>query len=286
MINFERIYIFYLLYKIQSFSKTAEQIEFNQSIISRNIKDLEQSLNCKLILNNQKPLSLTKEGKALYKLTQQIYDDMDHICENMALQYHYNNHDKIKIFIAISMVLGCILAERIKKLLKIFPEIYVDISFTNTITMDLLNQKDIVITREPYLKESLVNNEFINSYEMIFGASKNYLAKRGDPKFATSLQYHDFIYIENYPYYMFALNETLDNIYYKYKIDNELAALQTISIGGGVGMFPKFVTNTFDNIVTFDLEHKLKPFAIYISYSKVKMNSYIALITDFLKNEL
>ena len=152
--------------------------------------------------------------------------------------------------------------------------------------MDLLNQKDLVITREPYINESLVENQFVKQYEMVFGASRSYLQKKGYPKFASSLKYHDFIYIENYYYDIFASKEILENISDKYKLDNELAALQTISTGGGIGILPKFVTNTFDNIVTFDLDQKLKPFEVYTSVSRVRTNSYITLITNVLKNEL
>jgi DNA-binding transcriptional LysR family regulator len=271
---------------MQSFSKVAQEINVNQSIISRNIKDLEKTLNCKLILDNQKPIALTKEGEELYQLAEKIHNDMYHISQNLTFQAQYNYENKIKIFLAISMILGPVLAERINKLLKMLPEIYIDISFTNTITMDLLNEKDIVITREPYINESLVENEFINKYKMVFGASREYLKKRGYPKFASSLKYHDFIYIENYYYDIFASKEILNNISKQYILNNELAALQAISSGGGVGMLPQFVTQTFNNIVTFELDEKLESFELYASVSKVRANSYITLITDFLKNEL
>ena len=284
-ISFEKLQIFRLLCELQSFSMVAKAIDASQSVISRTIQDLEKNIGYKLILNNQKPLVLTHYGKKLYEIIVQTNQDLHHIEENMVFATSNYKNAQIRIFISISMVLGCILADRIKYLLSSFPEIYIDISFTNEITMDLLNKKDLVITREPY-QHSLVENRFVNNYEMLFGVGKEYLNKRGYPKFTSSLKYHDFIYVKDYQYNAFITEDIIKNISNKYMIDNELAALQAIASGCGIGILPKFITKEFPTIYTFELEHKLNTFGIYTSVSKVKLNSYIDLITDFLKNEL
>ncbi len=284
-VNFEKLQIFRLLCDLQSFSMVAKAIDASQSLISRNIQDLEKTIGHKLISNNQKPLVLTPYGKKLYELIILLNDDLNHIEENIVFQNNNFKNSQIRIFISISMVLGCILADKIKYLLSFFPEIYIDISFTNEITMDLLNKKDLVITREPY-NHALVETKFLNTYKMMFGIGKQYLKKRGYPKFVSSLKYHDFIYIQDYQYDAFMSKEILDNISNKYTISNELAALQSISAGCGIGILPEFITKEFHEIYTFEIGEKLKPFEIHTSVSKVKSNSYIDLITDFLKNEL
>lgn len=284
-ISFEKLQIFRLLCELQSFSMVAKAIDASQSVISRTIQDLERNIGHKLILNNQKPLVLTDYGKKLYETIIQTNEDLHHIEENLLSPTSNFKNTQVRIFISISMVLGCILADRIKYLLSSFPEIYIDISFTNEITMDLFNQKDLVITREPY-QHSLVENRFLNTYEMVFGVGKEYVLKKGYPKFISSLKFHDFIYVKDYQYEAFASKNILNNISDKYLIDNELAALQAIAYGCGVGVLPKFITKEFPTIYTFELEERLNTFDIYTSTSKVKSNSYIDLITDFLKNEL
>lgn len=284
-INYEKLQIFRLLCQLQSFSLVAKTINTNQSVISRDIQDLERILGKKLILKNQKPLMLTDYGKKLYALLIEMNHDIDHVEENLAVENMKQKHDQLRVFISISMILGCILADRIRQLLEAFPEIYIDISFTNEVTMDLLNKKDIVITRTPYM-HSLVENRFINRHEMVFGVSREYLKKRGFPKFASSLRHHDFLYVKDYYYDVFATKNILNNISNQYLIDNELAVAQSVSAGGGVGIFPKFITQSFPNIITFELEDKLNSFEIYATVSKVKTNSYIDLITDFLQHEL
>jgi len=284
-VSFEKLQIFRLLCELQSFSMVAKAIDVSQSVISRTVQDIERTIGHKLISNNQKPLVLTNHGKKLYELIVQLNDDTHHIEENIVFQNNSYKNAQVRIFISISMVLGCMLADKIRLLLSSFPEIYIDISFTNEITMDLLNKKDMVITKEPY-EHSLVENRFVNEYEMLFGVGRDYLLKRGYPKFTSSLKHHDFIYIKDYYYENFATPDILRNISNKYIIDNELAAVQSIAYGCGVGILPRFITKDFPTIFTFDLEQKLKPFAVYTSMSKVKSSSYIDLIINFLKNEL
>lgn len=284
-ISFEKLQIFRLLCELQSFSMVAKKLSINQSVISRNIQDLEKTIKQRLILNNQKPISFTEQGKKLYEIIKHMYDDSNHIEENIVLQTNNFEDNQIRIYISISMVLGCILSEKIKKMLNAFPEICIDISFTNEVTMDLIHTKDIVMTKQPY-NHSLVENRLVKSYPMMFGASKNYIAQKGYPKYTNLLKYHDFIYVKDYYYDEFAEKEILDQISDKYIIDNELCALQAIARDGGIGIVPGFITKEFEDIVLFELESNLKPFGLYISYSKVRENSYIDLIRDFLENEL
>lgn len=284
-VNLEKLQIFRLLCELQSFSMVAKELNASQSVISRNIQDIEKSVNKKLILNNQKPISLTQFGANLYEIVNDLYDDSNHIQENIIFQNTSFANDQIRVFISISMILGCILSDRIKKLLNNFPEIGIDISFTNEMNIDLMHKKDIVITKAPY-PHHFVDNKFVKSYQMVFCASRDYIKKRGYPKFASSLKYHDFVYVRDYYYDEFASSEILSNISNKYITDNELCAIQTISYGGGIGIVPNFIVNEFPDILTFELDEKLKPFHVYTSVSNMKSNSYIDLITDFLQNEL
>lgn len=283
-INFEKLQIFRILCELQSFSMVAKQLNTNQSVVSRHIKDLEKSFNQKIISNNQKPIMLTAYGKFLHEKGINLLDDSSHIEEMLIYKNNQATNTQSKVFVSISIILSCVLSEKIKKMLKTFPELFIDISFTNEITMDLLKKKDLVITKEPY-DHLFVNNHFFNTYEMYFGASREYLQKRGYPKYISSLRYHEFVYIQNYYYDSFINKEFLPYLSNKYLVDNELGAIRAMQIGAGIGVVPKFISKAFPEIVTFKIEEQLKPLNIYCSVSNLKNNCYIDLLIDFLKTE-
>lgn len=284
-INFESIQIFYLLCEMQSFSMVAKALKKNQSVISRNIKELEKMMGRKLIANNQKPIELTADGKKLYNFAKQINFDAQHVEETIAFKNSEAQSNQYRIFIAISMILGCAISYKVKKLMDAYPELSIDISFTNDINMELINTKDIIVTRRPY-KHMLVENSYISEYKMMFGASRSYIQKYGYPQRAESLKYHTFLYVEGYDYEEIASAKIVENLSKNYILKDELCAIQAINEGCGVGIVPKFVANDFPNIVFFEMEEKLSNLKAYSSVSKVKKNSYVDIVSSFLQNEL
>jgi DNA-binding transcriptional LysR family regulator len=283
--NFEKLQILMLLYEMQSFSGVARALNTSQSVISRTIQDLEKSLGKKLIQNNQKPITLTEDGLALFAIIKNAKNEMQNIEENLVFQKPGFKDSKIRLYISIAMTLSCIISEKVKTLLKRFPELFIDISFSKEITMDLMNKKDLIITKNLY-EDTLIDNHFIKKYKMVFGASREYLKKRGHLKYASSLQYHDFIYVEDYYYRDFVPISILPFLKKKFVILNELCALKSIEQGCGIGIVPDFTPEFFPNIVTFELEEKLLDLNIYTAATKVKRNAYTEMILDFLNKEL
>ena len=66
-INFEYYKIFYNVAKTENITKTAENLLISQPAISKSIKKLEEQIGCLLFTRNKKGVTLTEEGKILYK---------------------------------------------------------------------------------------------------------------------------------------------------------------------------------------------------------------------------
>jgi DNA-binding transcriptional LysR family regulator len=180
---------------------------------------------------------------------------------------------------------GLILSKKISKLPEEMPELGFKFSFTNTVTMDLINQNDIVLS-DSVFDHILVESQYIKEYRMFFGMNKEYLQENGYPKYVESLKYHRFIYIADHYYNQICTPNMLKYINNDYCIENEIASYNAIQAGAGIGIVPEFLNENYPKIISFDLNEKLNNLKLYITYSKVKKNSYIEFMIDFLKRKL
>lgn len=67
MISYDYYRIFYFVAQCHSFTKAAEILNNNQPNITRCMNNLESELNCKLFIRSNRGITLTPEGKKLYK---------------------------------------------------------------------------------------------------------------------------------------------------------------------------------------------------------------------------
>lgn len=79
-INYHHLYIFWILSKEGTFTKTAEQLRIAQSAVTSQIKSLEDSLGMLLIdRNNRRKPILTDEGKAVIEFATSIFEAGDEL---------------------------------------------------------------------------------------------------------------------------------------------------------------------------------------------------------------
>jgi DNA-binding transcriptional LysR family regulator len=71
--------IFVSVYKNKSFTKASEELHISQPTISEHIKNLENSLECKLFDRLGRSIMPTVEADLLYPKALQILEDLDQI---------------------------------------------------------------------------------------------------------------------------------------------------------------------------------------------------------------
>ncbi len=79
MHNFNHLYYFYLIVKLDGVTKAANHLNTSQSSLSAQIKQLEENLGKKLFVKAGRKLALTSEGLAAYsycKMSFEIFQDM------------------------------------------------------------------------------------------------------------------------------------------------------------------------------------------------------------------
>ena len=174
--DFNKYKFFYAVAEFKSFSKAAENLYISQPAISRAIKELEEQLNTKLFIRNNKSVLLTEDGE---KLLFYVKNALDNIITGERI-IKENSDDfsgviRIGIYAHISLFM-------LPKVVKEFNLKHPNAKFYiySTSNMEMLEklrnkELDFVILQYPiFLNEHSLSEEIVCELETCFFASKKY----------------------------------------------------------------------------------------------------------------
>lgn len=164
--------------KTGSFSGAAQELNIAQSAISRQIKLLEESTQCDLIIRSSKRIILTEKGQALYELARNFLENVDH-----TLASHYKRPIRIGI---VEGLLGSwfhqivvtfyekhtdnlkIMVASFGKLQRSLKEDKLDLIFTTEniqteliTSLKIFEEKPVIICNKPFSLEKLHQHRWI-----------------------------------------------------------------------------------------------------------------------------
>lgn len=148
------------------FTKASEQVFMAQPALSRQIKQLEETIGAELFKRNKRNVSLTKAGAYFKQAAQQTVDQLNYAI-NRTKQIHNGEAGEIKIGYTHSVV-QTILPGIIKEIRTQFPEVRTILREMNNTDQynDLAEQKlDIGFVTNPIVPENLKSRVF---YEDVF----------------------------------------------------------------------------------------------------------------------
>jgi DNA-binding transcriptional LysR family regulator len=82
-LNLRQLEAFYLVIKMKSFTRAAEELNVTQPAVTIQVKSLEKSLNLKLLQHVKKRMQLTEAGELLYQYAEKIFDLVSDANEKM-----------------------------------------------------------------------------------------------------------------------------------------------------------------------------------------------------------
>ncbi|WP_199507299.1 MULTISPECIES: LysR family transcriptional regulator [unclassified Psychrobacter] len=180
--------LFVLVVDEGSFSRVAEKLALTNSVVSKRIARLEDSLNVQLLYRTTRKLSLTDAGRTLYnkaKIARLALQE----AEDAVTGYGENMTGHIRIttpVVSADLLLSPAIAEFCKK----YPEITVELKITNRI-IDLVEEGfDLAIRTAELEDSSLIAKRLIDS-QWVICATQNYLNQYGTPKTPKQLQNHE-----------------------------------------------------------------------------------------------
>ncbi len=193
MMDWDKLRIFYVVANAGSFTNAAAVINISQSALSRQVLSLEHSIKTQLFHRHARGLVLTEQGHILFEYAKDIYHKMEQAEESLT-----QNKDRPSgiLRINVPVALGSLyLAPIMEKFKSQYPDIEVHI-FCSDKKLDMSHlEADVALLQHPSTHLGLIQKK-ISHQRVLAYASEEYLDRKGTPKVAADLDYHNLIVFE------------------------------------------------------------------------------------------
>ena len=168
-----------------SFSAAARQLGVSPSAVSKIVARMEARLGAQLVLRSTRKVQMTPEGCQLYERGLRVLADLNEL-ENAA---SLRSVPKGVVRINASTSIGQLLGPLIPQLMRDYPELVLDLSFTDQV-VDLMEAQADIAIRWGKLPASDVVARLLGHTRQVMLASPAYLAAHGTPQAPADLMNH------------------------------------------------------------------------------------------------
>ena len=289
LIDWDQLRIFHAVVETGSFTKAGRKLRIAQSSISRQVAELERKLRISLFHRHSSGLVLTDAGQTFEQTATEIFSQLS---KGLAQINDYREIPRGPLRITTSIAFGSAwLTLRMTEFRKLYPDIAVTLFLTDDLTLDLsLSQADIAIRFADQTQPNLIQRHLM-TIQFQFFASKEYIAKRGEPKNIEELDQHDIvIYGDEMPAPVQVLNwlpsagkTTADKPREAtLRVSSTYAIFQALLSGLGIGALPYYLSEG-SKLVRVLRDVKGPQADAYLVYPEELKNSRrIAVLTKFL----
>ncbi len=185
-----RIGIFIAVVKNQSFAGAARALGLTSSAISKQVQNLENELQVKLLNRTTRKVSTTEEGAIFYERSARALEDLQEAREQV---HHLKSHPKGSLKVSVPQSLGInYLSKEIAAFAKKYPDIHLDISLDDRI-VDIVNEGFDLVIRISDLQDSSLIARRLAPCPLVMCASAEYINARGDLKKPEDLINHNVL---------------------------------------------------------------------------------------------
>lgn len=174
-----------------SFAKAAEDLQVSPALLSRDLKQLEDSLGCALLARTTRRMSLTEHGRLYYEEARRILADVER-SENAVREAAGQISGRLRVHAPHSFgvaVLGTLLPGFLAR----YPGVDLTLSFDDRVVDMIEGGYDLTIRIRAALPDSgLIAREIAQIGQALF-ASPAYLAQHGEPQAADDLAAHHLV---------------------------------------------------------------------------------------------
>lgn len=154
-ISFDLYRLFYVVANYENISKAANALYITQPAVTQGIKKLEEQIGGNLFYRNKKGVTLTEEGKRLYKYLESSIQVLENAEKNFS-KYVNLNEGKIRIRSG-NMIEKMDIYNNIVRFMKDYPNIEIDIKdgiSKNSVEGLVKGENDIVILNLPFTADN------------------------------------------------------------------------------------------------------------------------------------
>ena len=288
--DWDKLKIFHNVDLDLNISEAAHKMNISHSSISRQISALERDLKVSLFKRHARGLTLTEQGKILFKTAHDIFG-------KIALTEAKLTESKEKptgpLTIAATVAFGTTwLAPRIEKFTNSYPEIDVSIIIENKYTDLAQGEADVALRLTEPTQMDLIRFPLYEFQFKIY-SSPEYIEKFGIPKDVSELPNHKIVaFGDSVEPSIPDVNCILDLLPKNKKvktlfISNMYGVMRAIGGGAGIGALPEYMRISNNNLVPILPNADTPKTIIYFTYPpELKGSKKIEALRDFLVREV
>ncbi len=288
--DWDKLKIFHNVALDLNISEAAHKMNISHSSISRQISALERDLKVSLFKRHARGLTLTEQGKILFKTAHDIFG-------KIALTEAKLTESKEKptgpLTIAATVAFGTTwLAPRIEKFTNSYPDIDVSIIIENKYTDLAQGEADVALRLTEPTQMDLIRFPLYEFQFKIY-SSPEYIEKFGIPKDVSELPNHKIVaFGDSVEPSIPDVNCILDLIPKNKKvktlfISNMYGVMRAIGGGAGIGALPEYMRISNNNLVPILPTVDTPKTIIYFTYPpELKGSKKIEALRDFLVREV
>lgn len=288
--DWDKLKIFHNVALDLNISEAAHKMNISHSSISRQISALERDLKVSLFKRHARGLTLTEQGKILFKTAHDIFG-------KIALTEAKLTESKEKptgpLTIAATVAFGTTwLAPRIEKFTNSYPEIDVSIIIENKYTDLAQGEADVALRLTEPTQMDLIRFPLYEFQFKIY-SSPEYIEKFGIPKDVSELPNHKIVAFGdsvepsipdvNCILELLPKNKKVKTLF----ISNMYGVMRAIGGGAGIGALPEYMRISNNNLVPILPNADTPKTIIYFTYPpELKGSKKIEALRDFLVREV
>lgn len=283
--------LFAQVVELGSFKKAADINNITNSVVSKRISQLENSLNTQLLYRSTRSLSLTEAGTKLL-----VNANMIKQITTEAISELLNDDENIsgRIKMSVPTISGdLLLAQAVAQFCDIHPQMSVEMSLDNRFVSPIEEGYDVVI-RTGFLDDSSLKARHIIDSEWVVCCSPQYLQNHGTPRHPHELTKHNcFVYVyqaNGADTWLFNRNEETYTVKVSGSLstDNAVALRKAALEGYGIMYVPKCLVHLdllSGQLVTLFGQEVAKTIGVYAIHPYIKKTPRkILLLIEHIRN--
>ncbi|HUF85863.1 MAG TPA: LysR family transcriptional regulator [Thermohalobaculum sp.] len=287
--DWDKLRIFHAVADAGSLTHAGEQLNLSQSAISRQIRALEEQLQCTLFHRHARGLLLTEQGELLYEATLTMTKRL-----NAAAARIRDSKDEVHGDLRVTATAGfgtLWLVPRLHRLFEAHPNLSVSLILTESILDLPMREADVAIRMASPQQPTLIRRPVMEVAMRLY-ASQDYVERAGMPASVDELGQRRVIsFSPNSPQPHAAADWLAQHIhpqrYTHLMINSYFGVLKAALSGLGIAALPDYITRDYPELVNILPAEASPPFPVYIVYpEELRRSQRVLAFRDFMVHEI
>lgn len=181
--------IFVQVAEVGSFVSAGHRLGISGSAVGKAIARLEDELGVRLFNRSTRSMALTEEGSFFLDTCRRIQAEYEEVQARLS-RSHATPRGQLRVSLPLA---GMLLMPTIADFMKTYPEVNLDLDFTDRI-VDVIEEGFDAVIRTGDVKDTRLMSRKLGTFRHVIVASPDYLAKNGTPQLPEDLLQHQCLH--------------------------------------------------------------------------------------------